>query len=314
MTFRRLLFVIGVTGMTAAIASCGDYSNEDLLYMSAVPSSSQLAVVLPAAATSVMEAELAQDTHNGIRDVNTLLDDVLGLVDAVRSYEPTTRTSDSRTWGPFADSKHPGWQWELVVNRQTDGTKFDYSLGVQNTKAATPTWVAFVSGTFDLAGGIKQGNGTVIADFAALTAAAFPLDDSSRPLKTLSISYQNFQTPGSPVTVTLFIERASADPISGVTSATFTYEILADGSGEMAFTLVGDVIPGTAIETLALSAQWLAAGAGKATLAVVSGDGAGLTQTECWDATFAMTYNDKPWSRAEDFADPSMCPVLLGFQ
>ena len=35
-----------------------------------------------------------------------------------------------------------------------------------------------------------------------------------------------------------------------------------------------------------------------ATLTVASGDGAGLTQTECWDATFEATYNDKPWSTA----------------
>ena len=111
--------------MTAVVASCGNYSNEDLLYMSAVPSSSQLAVVLPAAATTVVQAELAQDTHNGISNVNTMLDDVLGLVDAIRSYEPTSRSTNSRTWGPFDDSKHPGWQWKLVVNR---GTRDDVRL------------------------------------------------------------------------------------------------------------------------------------------------------------------------------------------
>jgi hypothetical protein len=299
-----------MTGMTATIASCGNYSNEDLLYMSAVPSSSQLAVVLPAAATTVVQAELAQDTHNGISNVNTMLDDVLGLVDTVRSYEPTGRTSDSRTWGPFADSNHPGWQWELVVTR-VDTTSFTYHLDVQNT-AGGSAWVEFLTGTFDVAGGVKQGNGTVKADFAALVSAAFPLDDSSRPLKTLSISYQNFQTPGSPVSVTLLIER-TPDPKTGVTSVTFTYEILADGSGEIGFTLVGNVIPGPAIETLALNAQWQAAGAGKATLAVVSGDGAGMAQTECWDATFEATYNDKPWSTTEDVGDASLCPVITGF-
>lgn len=312
MTFRHLFLVIAMTGMTAAVGSCGDYSNEDLLYMSAVPSSSQLALVLPAAATTVMQAELAQDTHNGISNVNTLLDDVLGLVDAIRSYEPTSRTSDSRTWGPFADSKHPGWQWKLLVDRESGGTTFDYHLDVQNTKAAAPSWVEFVMGTFDLAGGVKQGNGTVMADFAALAAAAFPLDPDTMPLKTLTIAYQNFQTPGSPVSVKLTIDRTP--DANGVTSATFTYEILADGSGEIAFTLVGNVIPGPAIETLALNAQWLPTGEGKATLAVVSGDAAGLTQTECWDATFAMTYNDKPWSTSEDYADPSMCPTLPTFQ
>ena len=297
--------------MTAVFASCGNYSNEDLLYMSAVPSSSQLAVVLPAAATTVVQAELAEDTHNGISNVNAMLDDVLGLVDTIRSYEPTSRSSDSRTWGPFADSQHPGWQWELVVTR-VDTTSFKYALDVQNT-AAGSALVTFLTGTFDLAGGVKQGNGTVQADFGALATAAFPLDTNTMPLKTLTITYQNFQTPGSPVSVTLLIER-TPDPTTGVTSVTFTYEILVDGSGEIAFTLVGNVIPGVAVETLALNAQWLATGAGKATLAVVSGDGAGLTQTECWNATFAMTYNDKPWSTAEDFADASQCPALPSFQ
>ena len=297
--------------MTAAVASCGNYSNEDLLYMSAVPSSSQLAVVLPAAATAVMQAELAQDTHNGISNVNTLLDDVLGLIDTVRAYEPTGRTSDSRTWGPFDDSNHPGWRWELVVTLQANGTTFDYHLDVENTQAAAPVWVEFLTGTFDLAGGVRQGTGAVTANFAALANAAFPLDDSSKPLTTLTLSYQNYQTPGSPVSVTLQINRTP--DANGVTSAKFMYKILTDGSGEIAFTLVGNVVPGPALETLTLNSGWLPTGAGMATLVVASGDGAGLTQTECWDATFATTYNDKPWSASEDFGDASMCPVLPSF-
>lgn len=278
--------------------------------MSAVPSSSQLAVVLPAAATTVTQAELAEDTHKGIANVNSLLDQVLGLVDAVRSYEPTSRTSNSRTWGPFADSKNRGWQWRLVVTREPDGTTFDYHLDVQNTAAGTPTWVEFFNGSFDLAGGVKQGNGSVSADFGALVAAKFPLEDDTSQLATLTIDYRNYRTAGSPVSVTLKILRASPDPDTGVTSIEFRYEILADGSGEIGFTLVGNVIPGPAIETLALNAQWMATGAGKATLAVQSGDGAGMTQTECWDATFEATYNDKPWSATEDLGLPSLCSTL----
>jgi hypothetical protein len=81
----------------------------------------------------------------------------------------------------------------------------------------------------------------------------------------------------------------------------------------MAFSLTGNIVPGPAIETVTLNAGWLSSGAGKATLAVVSGDGVGLTQTECWDATFAVTYNDKPWSTAEDTGDPSLCPPPPSF-
>ena len=311
MIFKRLLLLVLAA---AALSACGDYSNEDLLFMSAVPSTSQLAVVLPAAAPTVMEAELAQDTHNGISNVNTMLDDVLGLVDAIRSNEPTGRSSDSRTWGPYPDSNNPGWQWALIVTRDSDGTTYEYTLSVQNTTAAAPAWVIFLSGSFDdTAGDIKQGNGMVNADFAALSAAGFPLDANTMPLQTLTIKYQNYQTPGSPVSVTLAITRTPDS--NGVTSASFMYEILADGTGEITFTLVGNVIPGPAIEMLLLTAQWSSGGAGEATLAVVSGDGAGMTQTECWDATFEATYNNKPWSTSEDVnvGDPSICPPAPTF-
>jgi hypothetical protein len=298
-----------VAGAAAALAGCGDYSNEDLLFMSAVPSSTQLAVVLPAAAPAAMQAELAQDTHNGINNVNGMLDDVLGLIDAIRSYEPTSRTSDSRTWGPFADTNHPGWQWKLTVTRPDD-TTFTYELDVGQT--ATPdAWVSFLTGNFDAVGGVKQGNGTVVANFSNLSAAQFPLDANTQPLQTLTITYQNYQTQGSPVSVALNLTRTPDS--NGVTSATFTYEFLTDGSGGINFTLIGNVVPGPAIETVTIESGWLPSGAGQATLAVVSGDGAGLSQTECWDATFEATYNDKPWSTAEDVNLGQMaafCPVL----
>ena len=229
--------------MTAVVASCGNYSNEDLLYMSAVPSSSQLAVVLPAAATTVTQAELAQDTHNGISNVNTLLDDVLGL--DRHGPRRTSRPAGRPTAGPGARSTirtTPAGDGSSSSRCEANGTTFDYHLDVENTKAAAPAWVEFLTGFFDLAGGVKQGNGAVTANFAALANAAFPLDDSSKPLTTLTLSYQNYQTPGSPVSVTLQIERTP--DANGVTSAKFMYKILTDGSGEIAFTLVGNVVPG----------------------------------------------------------------------
>ncbi len=93
------------------------------------------------------------------------------------------------------------------------------------------------------------------------------------------------------------------------------YEILTDGSGEITFTLVGNVVPGPAHRD---ADPQLPGGCrpapGWRPWSVASGDGAGLTQTECWDATFAATYNDKPWSTSEDFGDVSPCPVLPSFQ
>ena len=297
--------------MTAVIASCGNYSNEDLLYMSGVPSRSQLAVVLPAAATTVTQAELAQDTHNGISNVNAMLDEVLGLVDTIRSYEPTSRSSDSRTWGPFDDSNHAGWRWKLVVTR-VDTTSFKYELDVQNTAAGSSP-VSFLTGTFDLAGGVKQGNGGVTAHFADVATAGFPVDPSTAEYDTLSLTYQNFDTPGSPVSVVLTLVRTVPDK-NGIMTGSFSYEILNDGSGQLTFLAAGNIVGGTGTEMVTIHAQWLASGAGMATQTIEAGAAdIGLTQTECWDATFEATYNDKPWSTTEDVNPGEMsvfCPTL----
>jgi hypothetical protein len=312
MTFRRLFLVAGVVVAASAFVACGDYSNEDLLFMSAVPSSAQLAVALPAAPANAMEAELAQDTHSGIATVNAVLDDVLGLIDTVRSYEPTSRSANSRTWGPFADSNHPGWQWQLQVSRASeDATTFTYELDFAST-ANPGNLVQFLTGTFDFAGGAKQGNGMVTAHFGDALAAGYPLDATTSQYDTLTIAYQNYQTPGSPVSVTLTINRATPDQ-NGVTMVMFTYEILADGSGEITFMSTGNIVAGTGTETVTIHAQWLPSGAGMGTLTIVAGTDVGLTQTECWDATFEATYNDKPWSTTEDTGAASLCPSLPTF-
>ena len=182
--------------------------------MSAVPSSSQLAVVLPAAAPTVTQAELAQDTHNGISNVNTMLDDVLGLVDAVRSYEPTSRTSDSRTWGPFADSKHPGWQWELVVTRSADGDDVRLRPGRREHDGGNAgRWVQFLTGTFDLAGrrqaGERHGDGQLQRPRRPPGSRSTPARRRSRPLRSAT---RTTRRPGSPVSVTLMIERTPDRP------------------------------------------------------------------------------------------------------
>ncbi|HVV17442.1 MAG TPA: hypothetical protein VHH90_09590 [Polyangia bacterium] len=306
MTSRRLAWVLVAC---AVGAGCGNYSNEDLEYMAAVPTTTELAVELPAAANAVVEAELAKKTHDAIKTVNDSLTNVLALVDGVRGTTPTSRSSDSRTWGPFDDDKHPGWRWELIVTRDlAAAATFTYRLLTENPAAATG-WLVFVSGSFDAAGGAKQGTGQVTADFASLGSKGFPLDAGAANLATLTIAYQNFDRTGSPIEVSMTINSVP-DASGAATTLSIVYEILSDRSGEMAFTLTGNLIAGPATEVVQVNSQWLPSGAGESTLEVASGDGAGLAQTECWDSVFAATFNSKPWARAEDLGSMDACPTL----
>lgn len=305
MTSRTLAIALLACGLATG---CGNYSNEDLEFMAAVPTTSELAVELPSAVNALTEAELAKRTHDAIDTVNQALKNVLGLIEGVRSYTPTSRTSDSRTWGPFPDQNNPGWQWELIVRRDPTGTTFTYTLQVASQALATG-WIPFLTGSFDAAGGARQGNGQVRAEFAALAAAQFPLDAKTAALADIAIGYQNFDTPGSPTQVSMTIDSASPDQNTPA-SLSIVYEILTDQSGEMLFTLTGNLVPGAATEVVQVTSQWLSSGAGQATLTVASGDGSGLTQTECWDSAFNPTYNTKPWSLAEDVGTAANCPAL----
>src|SRR5450432_375787 len=294
-------------------AACGNYSNEDLEYMNAVPAGAQLTATLPAYSSTLpasSEAELAQTTHSVTTQFNQMLDNALGGVDAIRSYAPTSRTPTSRIWGPFPSDKQPGWDWQLTVTHDDpQSTVFGYKLEVENTADLTLGWLTFLTGSFDATEGVRKGMGSLTMDTSALTPAGFPFDQGTAPFTTLTVTYQ---TLSYPINVTMTIDR-TPDAANQASSVVYTFAAQADGSGQMSFTLTGNFIVGPAIETVAVTSAWLPTGAGKATEMVEQGDGAGLTQTECWDATFAATYNDKPWSASEDLGDASACPALPTF-
>jgi hypothetical protein len=295
-------------------AACGNYSNEDLEYMNAVPAGSELTATLPAYASTLpasSEAELAQTTHSVTTQFNQMLDNALGGVDAIRSYAPTSRTPTSRIWGPFPSDKQPGWDWKLTVSHDDpQSTVFGYELDVENTADPAGGWLTFLTGSFDATLGVRKGSGTLAMDTSKLTPAGFPFDQGTAPFTTLTVTYETLDTPTS---VTMTIDRM-ADATNAVSSVVYTYAAQADGSGQMSFTLTGNFIAGPAIETVAVVSAWLPSGAGKATETIEEGDDAGLTQTECWNASFASTYNDKPWSTPpEDSGDPSACPSLPTF-
>ncbi len=114
MTCKRALFALLLAAMPVSLA-CGNYSNEDLEFMNAVPARDELVANLPAKPLSTTnEAELSADTHNAVKGFNGLLDNVLAYVETVRSYEPTSRGRDSqgrdtRTWGPAGGDGRCDW-------------------------------------------------------------------------------------------------------------------------------------------------------------------------------------------------------------
>jgi len=127
MTFKSCAFSLAATFVLGVLgAGCGNYSNEDLEFMNAVPDQTDLAANLPvrSALATGTEAELAKDTHDTVKIFNGILDSVLGDVEAIRAVQPTGRGPDSRTWGPFPDTNplQTAWEWQFAMQREADGS------------------------------------------------------------------------------------------------------------------------------------------------------------------------------------------------
>lgn len=306
--------------LAAVVVGCGNYSNEDLEFMNALPERDVLAVNMPlvtSAAALAHEAELARTTHDTTRGLNALTGSLVAIVDYVRSFSPTARTDSSRIWGPFPNDpkgKNPDWQTRMIVSRSDQvAGRFDYEIAEHEAATADTDWPVFVRGFFLGGSSARRGKGHVELLTAELRAKGFDVSDLGM-LDHLEIDYDAL---ADPVTITMHItdlpDVGSTEPAP---RAEYSYRANAAGQGEMTFDLFKNVVPGAAVEDLRIRSQWLPSGEGMATLTVVSGDGMGAQQLECWDRSFAATYNDKPFSPGEDVpgnppGDPAAhCPVI----
>ena len=294
----------------ALVAGCGNYSNEDLEFINAVPERSDLSADLPirSPVLPANEAELAKSTHEVVQVFNGVLESVLGLVDAIRAYEPTTRTPDGRIWGPVPAEKQPGWQWRFRMTREPNQS-FSYAFELEPVGAGRDAWIPFITGSFDPAPGIRRGVGTFTLSTTALRAASFPFEPDLAKLESVSVAYS---TKDFPISVVLDLTSYPDYPsLATMNAVHYEYGMQSNGQGAMKFTLTGDLIKTTsAIEVVAVTSQWLASGTGRADLTVQQGDAAGLMQSECWDGAFDATYNVKPWSPAENTGEASACPQI----
>jgi hypothetical protein len=323
---RRIFLVLPLAAAVAAAGAsgCGNYSNEDLEFMNALPERDELQANIPDRSSSISpadEAELSRMTHDVTRNFNGLLALLVGMVDTVRSYPPTTRTPDSRIWGPFAtdrrDMKNLDWQWRMIVSRDPiTVNRFDYEIATHKVGTADTEWPIFIRGWFEAGKTARRGNGHVELVTANVRAAGLDVSDLNM-LDHLEITYDTTQ---SPISISMHATNLP-DPITlKAASIDYTYNATAEGQGQMTFDVFGPLIPPPPgspdqDEDLRVTSQWLSSGAGRGRLLVVSGDGMGSQQVECWDRSFRATFNDKPWGTpaenvVADPADPSVCPDI----
>jgi len=298
--------VLAATLMTGAIAGCGNYSNEDLEFMSAIPQHEDLTIEVPDNARMLLPlgvAEGCRTTFQTTRSLNAVADAFLTLIDRIRSNSPPRRAGDERVWGPFPADDNPGWLIQFTMTRTAlaipqvagvpEPAQFDYNLDMLPAAGGAP--ISIINGSFAGSGMARTGMGQLHVTLDAAHQAGIVLSGLEK-LVVLDILYDTLAWPRS---VVMHVENvAPVDPTAEARTADYQYERAENGDGAMTYAWTQDLVPGASgVDTLQIESRWQSNGVGRSDASVQAGDGAGsATVTECWDTTFASTYRLESWA------------------
>jgi hypothetical protein len=270
-----------------ALAGCGNWSNEDIVFVEALPTNQALRVALPVQQAQPLCAGLgesqvwlgAKQTGDGL---NAGVDFMVGLVDTVKSIPPTTRRADAREWGPFDDRKHPGKEIRITMTRSRDVEGVPtYAYAFE----ARPTGGAFQSvldGSFT-GPSAKAGKGIFTLRFPVLRALGMN-DKPTDPTGDVAVTYDR---SGDPRTVTVGLTQDGF----GLTAFDYAYAGFEAGQGSFFFQLVD-----AQSNKLIIDTQFTPEGAGHAKVTVVGPRGGSLDFEQCWDAASCITNVKDPFN------------------
>ena len=268
----------------AALSACGTWSNDDIAFVEALPTSQALKVALPPPAGQALCAapgpsEVWGWARPAGEGLNALVDLVLGFVDYVKSVTPTRRAADARTWGPFADAKHPGKEVRVTMTRTRDVDGAPIYAYAFEARPPGEAYQTVLDGTFR-GDSARKGRGAFALHFATLRALAMDDHPDTDPTGDLTVEYDK---TGDPRTVDLDVQTQAASLVA----FDYGYAGYANGNGffHYAFTNAQQ-------QRYVVDAHFDAAGEGRADVAVVLSPTLTLGYSQCWDRAGCVTNVD----------------------
>ncbi|MFH1809923.1 MAG: hypothetical protein ABIJ09_14355 [Pseudomonadota bacterium] len=329
-----LVACLGVAGLTA----CGNLSNEDLIFLSALPDKATLALKAPGANYGQDRAGsqtqgLGACTDDNLRclagsvstAINTGTFAVLDLVDNIaHGYAPTRRAANLRVWGPVHVLRdNISLRFEIHRVLSADSDQFSYCLHAMrgafdkeladditcDTEVDDSGLVRVLYGSYtpsEPQGGARTGSGSLTLDLNAVRGAGMgKVDDQGR----LTIDYVQV---GGDVHLEVQVREVHEEGTLLPSSADYSYDGKADGSGEMCFVVNADFVAGfifSSLEQLSICAQWQSCGAGRADATIRGGDlvSTEIFATQCWACELATTYYDDSDDQHPTQGDAASC-------
>lgn len=306
----------GLAIALVALSGCGgNFSNSDVEFYYALPSKADLSSKLPGAGASTSglaegvqqqqqaaldcDADLYQGTKCASQAFNGMLDAMLGFIEGIRDYPPTSRTEDTRIWGPITPKEQPGFEFRVVVVR-TSVELFQYAIQVRR-KAGTADWFSALQGQFEATGGIRKGRGGLRLDAKGARDYGLPTDEHTKDLELIEATYKTDQEP---IDVRMhWVLRPGLD----FSELNYVYREEIDHGGIMGFVVKKAGAIGPAPSVFSIISKWLPTGRGRSDATVISGDGVGQRQTDCWNEQFQIVVREKTWSWFDSWGDTATC-------
>jgi hypothetical protein len=266
-----------------ALAGCGNWSNDDVAFVQALPRAEHVQAVLPAGSGSAIcaapgESEVWTSARTTGNAFNALVDFMITFVDTVRTIEPTHRSANARSWGPFDDQKHPGFEVLIEMSRsEEDGvTKYEYTFkaGRKGSDLTSVLHGEFVGLT------ARTGHGSFALHFAELRSLGIDDNPDSDPVGDLAVQYDRASDPRT-------VDLTLADPTPNLASFDYGYSGYADGEGSFSF-----VFTNAQSQEVRVAAAFDATGAGRARVTVVLGPNSQPSYAQCWDSAGCITHVD----------------------
>jgi hypothetical protein len=311
---------VRVLSLAAALLAggCGNYSTEDIRFLSALPHREDLHVAVPAGGTAPAGAlatraavtsatcpslpgdatvwQWAKPTSDGL---NAGVDWVVGLIDVIRRYPPTRREEDWRRWGPFDDEKHPRLEIQVTMTRSWPSGLAGvprYAYAFEARVKAGGSWTPIVEGYFD---GASSASGGGQVDLRFDNIRLLQMDDSDSPDGIMSIQYDRASDPR---TTQLSLGTGGF----GVVQFDYGYSGYADGRGAFDY-----AFRNAAGDLLEVATSYDAAGAGRLRVQFTAAAGGTGFFNQCWNAAGCLVYVDDPFNFTES-CGPGPGPCLTG--
>lgn len=310
-------------GLAFAMGCNAAYSNEDILFLKALPRG--LSIDLPGAEESTTanglraaqfdgdHAKFRRDAQKGADDVNALIDEVFKHVyNVVENIRPTAEDEMTRVWGPFPIED--GMELALVITNTRTSTSlsfvdegplvasddwFTYYFAIRPQGGTEAQWRAAIAGQSLPVEGTEHGAGRLIFDTRIF-------NDGSAGV--LAIGYD---TVSSTTGIDVYFD---ANPMAGgfAPDAAWQYRRFEDESVRFIFALLQNLpTTGPTLELFLIVSRWFPDGRGRADAAVTGGDLNGVTfaASECWNSAFERLFfwTNIPGQQDQNTGTPRAC-------